>query len=46
VPTRLYVTESDDANELIASDPMALLIGFTLDQHCCVPSRTPSDRMA
>src|SRR5262245_29511536 len=29
---RLYFTDSDEANELIATDPMALLIGFTLDQ--------------
>lgn len=32
LPDRLYFTDSDDANELIASDPMALLIGFALDQ--------------
>jgi len=32
VPERLYYTDSDDANRLIASDPMALLIGFALDQ--------------
>jgi len=32
VPDRLYFTDSDEANELIASDPMALLIGFALDQ--------------
>jgi uncharacterized HhH-GPD family protein len=31
-PDRLYFTESDEANALIASDPMALLIGFALDQ--------------
>lgn len=29
---RLYFTESDEANALLASDPMALLIGFALDQ--------------
>ena len=29
---RLYFTDSDEANELIARDPMALLIGFALDQ--------------
>ena len=28
VPERLYFTDSDEANELIAKDPMALLIGF------------------
>jgi uncharacterized HhH-GPD family protein len=32
VPDRLYFTDSDEANALIASDPMALLIGFALDQ--------------
>jgi uncharacterized HhH-GPD family protein len=32
VPDRLYFTDSDEANELIAADPMALLIGFALDQ--------------
>jgi hypothetical protein len=46
MPEHLYFTESDEANALIASDPMALLIGFALEQHCCVPSRTRSDRMA
>ncbi len=32
MPERLYFTDSDDANELIATDPMALLVGFVLDQ--------------
>jgi uncharacterized HhH-GPD family protein len=36
VPERLYFTESDEANELIASDPMALLVGFALDQQVTV----------
>jgi uncharacterized HhH-GPD family protein len=36
VPDRLHFTDSDDANELIATDPMALLIGFTLDQQVTV----------
>src|SRR6478735_8193660 len=36
MPDRLYFTESDDANALIASDPMALLIGFALDQQVSV----------
>ena len=36
VPERLYFTESDEANALIASDPMALLIGFALDQQVTV----------
>ena len=33
---RLHFTESDEANELIASDPMALLVGFVLDQQVTV----------
>jgi hypothetical protein len=33
VPSYLYFTDSEEANALIASDPMALLIGFALDQH-------------
>jgi len=32
MPDRLFYTDSDEANALIASDPMALLIGFALDQ--------------
>jgi len=36
VPDRLYFTDSDDANALIASDPMALLVGFVLDQQVSV----------
>jgi uncharacterized HhH-GPD family protein len=36
VPERLYFTESDEANQLIAQDPMALLIGFALDQQVTV----------
>jgi uncharacterized HhH-GPD family protein len=36
VPDRLYFTDSDEANELIAKDPMALLIGFGLDQQVTV----------
>jgi uncharacterized HhH-GPD family protein len=36
VPDRLYFTDSDEANALIASDPLALLIGFTLDQQVTV----------
>ena len=32
MPDRLHFTDSDEANALIAQDPMALLIGFTLDQ--------------
>jgi uncharacterized HhH-GPD family protein len=36
VPDRLYFTESDAANALIASDPLALLVGFALDQQVTV----------
>ena len=32
MPERLYFTDSDAANALIATNPMALLIGFALDQ--------------
>jgi uncharacterized HhH-GPD family protein len=35
-PDRLYFTDSDEANELIARDPMALLVGFVLDQQVTV----------
>ena len=33
---RLYFTDSDEANALIAEDPLALLIGFALDQQVTV----------
>ena len=36
MPSRLHFTDSDEANALIASDPMALLIGFALDQQVSV----------
>lgn len=36
MPERLYFTDSDVANALIASDPMALLVGFVLDQQITV----------
>jgi uncharacterized HhH-GPD family protein len=32
MPDRLHFTDSDEANALIAQDPMALLVGFALDQ--------------
>lgn len=32
MPDELFFTDSPEANRLIASDPMALLIGFALDQ--------------
>jgi uncharacterized HhH-GPD family protein len=37
VAERLYFTESDEANALIAADPLALLVGFALDQQVSVP---------
>ena len=36
MPERLHFTDSDEANQLIASDPMALLVGFVLDQQVTV----------
>ena len=36
VTDRLHFTESDEANELLAHDPLALLIGFALDQQVTV----------
>jgi uncharacterized HhH-GPD family protein len=36
MPDRLHFTDSDEANVLVASDPMALLIGFALDQQVSV----------
>jgi uncharacterized HhH-GPD family protein len=36
MPDRLYFTDSDESNTLIASDPFALLIGFALDQQITV----------
>jgi uncharacterized HhH-GPD family protein len=36
MPDRLYFTADDEANALNASDPMALLIGFVLDQQVTV----------
>ncbi len=32
MPDRLYFTDSDEANVLIAQDPMALVVGYALDQ--------------
>ena len=37
-PERLYYTDSDEANELLATDPLALLFGFALDQQVTVPT--------
>ena len=36
MPEQLFFTDSEEANRLIASDPMALLIGFALDQQITV----------
>jgi uncharacterized HhH-GPD family protein len=36
MPDRLHFTNSDEANALIAADPMALLVGFVLDQQITV----------
>jgi uncharacterized HhH-GPD family protein len=36
VTDRLHFTDSDAANELLARDPLALLIGFVLDQQVTV----------
>ena len=38
MPEALYLTDSDEANELIAREPLALLIGFALDQQVTVPT--------
>jgi uncharacterized HhH-GPD family protein len=36
VVDRLYFTDSDEANRLLVSEPLALLIGFALDQQVTV----------
>ena len=41
VPEALYFTDSDEANEFIASDPLALLIGFAIDQQVTVQQAVP-----
>jgi uncharacterized HhH-GPD family protein len=38
VPEALHFTGNDDADRLLAADPMALLIGFALDQQVPVPT--------
>ena len=35
-PDRIYFTDDDEANQLLATDPMALLIGMVLDQQVTV----------
>src|SRR2546423_11009306 len=37
-PDRLHFTGNDDADALIAQEPLALLIGFALDQQVTVPT--------
>jgi uncharacterized HhH-GPD family protein len=36
MPDRLHFTDDEEANKLIAEDPMALLVGFVLDQQVTV----------
>ena len=36
-PDRLYFTGNDEADRLLAEEPLALLIGFALDQQVSVP---------
>jgi uncharacterized HhH-GPD family protein len=38
VPEMLYFTGNDEADRLIAEDPLTLLIGFVLDQQVTVPT--------
>jgi uncharacterized HhH-GPD family protein len=38
VPDRLHFTGDDEADRLLADEPMALLIGFALDQQVPVPT--------
>jgi uncharacterized HhH-GPD family protein len=38
VPDALHFTEHAEANELLARDPFALLVGFALDQQVPVPT--------
>ena len=38
MPDRLYFTGNDEADALIAQNPLALLIGFALDQQVPVPT--------
>jgi uncharacterized HhH-GPD family protein len=37
-PDQLHFTDSEEANALIAREPLALLIGFALDQQVSVPT--------
>src|SRR6476469_4667076 len=38
MPEALHFTGNDEADRLLATDPMALLIGFALDQQVPVPT--------
>ncbi len=38
MPDALYFTNDEEANRLIASEPLALVIGFVLDQQVSVPT--------
>ncbi len=38
MPDALYFTGNTEADELLAADPLALLIGFVLDQQVTVPT--------
>ena len=38
MPDRLHFTGNDEADALLAQEPMALLIGFALDQQVTVPA--------
>ena len=38
MPERLHFTGNDEADVLLAREPMALLIGFALDQQVTVPT--------
>ena len=38
MPDRLHFTGDDEADALLAQEPMALLIGFALDQQVPVPT--------
>ena len=43
-PDRLHFTNDDEANALLARDPLALLIGFVLDQQVTVQKAFSSPR--
>ena len=38
MPAALHFTNDAEANELLAADPFALLVGFVLDQQVTVPA--------